>query len=386
MSRLKWFVLLVSSIFTLDAPAQVVLQGRVVDAESRTPVPFASIFITNTSIGTASDESGVFQLKLTDAESKEKMVVSSIGYRNAFLSIDSLLRQSEKRTIIRLAPFTQYLAEVVVNEKRLSPEALLKEAMAAIPKNYSQKPFNLEYYSRMLVKDTVSTVYDLETILLVYRKGYIGGETFNWTKALEKREHGSSPFPPARIKKTNKEYFTFFPGFDILLVDNMGADKEGGYTVFNPKIFDRMNFKYAGHSVFDQDTVVRIEYSRRKKDLEIEPGEDVKYGGVIYIATNTLAIVRHMFGFGTIRLDVIYKKVNGTYFPYSIKTHRLYNFDKKLYVIDHTVSLRRVIQDNVQVIEWSSDHWIMDVPYREAFWEENYPRSGKGEAGGKEGG
>lgn len=374
MNRYSWFVILAPFIFAFNALGQVVLQGKIVDLENRTPVSFSNISISNSSVGTASNENGEFQLKLP-AVSEEKLVVSSIGYYNASLSIDSLIKHSNEQIIIKLRPFTQYLGEVVVSEKRLRPDELLKEAIAAIPENYSQEPFNLEFYSRTLVRDTSAIAYKLETILLMYRKGYTA-KAANWSKIVQKREHGNSPLPPERDKKTKKEYFPFVPGFDIFLADRIGAGNEGGYTVFNPNMFDKMSFHYAGLSVFDQDTVARIEYSRRKKDLQKEPGEDEKYAGVIYIAINNLAVVRHTFGFGNIKLDIIYKKSGASYFPYSIQTERLIHASKKAYEVVHTASLRNVIQEGVQVIEQSRENWhAEDVPFREQYWESNYPET-----------
>lgn len=375
MNRYNWFVILAPFIFPLNAHAQVVLQGRIVDLESSAPISFANISISHTSMGTASDENGEFQLKLAPSASGERIVVSSIGYHNAFIAIDSILRISNRQITINLRPFTHYLREVVVSEKRLLPDQLLKEAIAAIPENYSQEPFNLEFYSRILVKDTSAIVYDLETIILMYRKGYVG-KAANWSRILQKRERGNSPLPPDYDKKTKKEYFPFIPGFDIFLADRIGAGNDGGYTVFNPKMFDKMNFRYAGVSVFDQDTVARIEYSRRKKDLEKEPGEDGKYAGVIYIAINTLAVVRHTFGFGNIKLDVIYKRSGASYFPYSIRTERLVYAGNKAYEVAHTASLRNIVREEVQAIEQSRENWhAEDVPFREQYWQSNYPKT-----------
>lgn len=133
MSRYNWFVILAPFAFALNASGQVILQGRVVDVQNSTPVSFANISISNTSIGTASDENGEFQLKLAPSASEEKIVVSSIGYHNALISIDSILKLSNKEITINLKPFTHYLGEVVISEKRLRPDELLKEAIAAIP-------------------------------------------------------------------------------------------------------------------------------------------------------------------------------------------------------------------------------------------------------------
>ncbi len=205
------------------------------DVQNGTPVPFASIAADHSSYGTASGEDGEFQLKLSDDVAHGNLVISSIGYYNAILSIDSLTKVPSQQIIISLKPFTQYLGEVVVSEKRLQPDELLKEAIAAIPQNYSQEPFNIEFYSKISVRDSSAIAYHLETIVLTYRKGYTP-KMANWSKILQKRERGKSPLYPDYDKKTKKAYFPYVPGFDIFLADQIGAGNEGGYTVFNPKM------------------------------------------------------------------------------------------------------------------------------------------------------
>lgn len=263
----------------------------------------------------------------------------------------------------------------VVNSKRPEPDELLREAIAAIPRNYSQEPFNLEFYSNMTVKDSSKSFYNVETILLTYRKGYVS-DAGNWSKILEKRVHGVSPLPPEYNKALKRKYFPYVPGFDIFLVDQLGVGDGSRYTVFNPRKFARMDFAYVGISVFDKDTVAVIEYALRKKDIQ-NPSEQVdgKYDGIIYVAINNLAIVRHTLKMGKASiLDIIYKKAGNNYFPYSIHTERPVYSGRKSYSLVQTVSLRRIGQTNVEVIQNDPRHWYPeDVEFNKQYWDANYP-------------
>lgn len=234
-----------------------------------------------------------FHLNLSPLLAQQKIVASSIGYHNASYWIDSIRSSSQADITIYLKPFIKYLGEIVVNGKRLKPDELLKEAIAVFPENYSQEPFNLEFYSTTIVKDSSSVIYQLETILLTYRRGYVQGAS-NWSKILQKRERGRSPLPPYHDRRKKKEYFPFTPAFDVSLLDQIGVGNNGGYTVFNPRKFDKMHFACAGISIFDEDTVARIEYSVRMRDIRNGSAESKgNYHGVLYIAINNLAIVRH---------------------------------------------------------------------------------------------
>ena len=68
--------------------AQQVVTGRITDAEDRTPVQGASIFIANTTIGTTSDTSGNYSITVTGTGSFE-IVVSHVGYKSVVRKFDT---------------------------------------------------------------------------------------------------------------------------------------------------------------------------------------------------------------------------------------------------------------------------------------------------------
>lgn len=164
---------------------------------------------------------------------------------------------------IPLNPFTEYLDDVIIIGSRTSPEALLEEAFNAIPDNFIQQPFNMEVYSRISVLDSVKGVlYQIESVLLTYSEGYISGPRI-YSKILQRRETGTIP-SLYQAYTVDEQYFPYSPGLDIFTSDQVGL-KDFKYTVFDPNNFKRMKFRYAGVSIFDQDTVVAIEYSRKNK-------------------------------------------------------------------------------------------------------------------------
>ena len=67
--------------------AQQLVTGRITDAADGTPVPGASVFIANTTIGIASDASGNYSLTVPGKGSFE-IVVSHVGYQSVFHKID----------------------------------------------------------------------------------------------------------------------------------------------------------------------------------------------------------------------------------------------------------------------------------------------------------
>jgi hypothetical protein len=61
-----------------NAKAQKLLKGVVLDADKNSPVPKASVFLNNTSIGTTANDQGQFALQLPAG--KYELIVSSVGY------------------------------------------------------------------------------------------------------------------------------------------------------------------------------------------------------------------------------------------------------------------------------------------------------------------
>lgn len=350
----------------LNANAQVVLHGKVIDHGSGKGIPYASVQITNSAYGTACDDHGAFLLKIDPGYFNDSLKISCIGYSNLILSIQNLINSSNENLTIRLNPFILYLDEVKITSSRASPQAFLEEAISAIPDNFIQQPFNMEVYSKMWVQDSLNVVlFQIESIMLTHNEGYKAGSR-TYLKILHKREKGTIPLPIATAGD-NKGYFAYYPGFDIGVMDRIGWGVEEA-TVLNPKNYKTMKFRYAGVSIFDQDTLVAIEYGRRKKDS--------RYYGTIYIASNNLAIIKLSLKYGkegNSVWEIIYKKVNGYYFPYSIKSKTPVYYYTALSIVDEII-VTKIETDNVVPLEKKYDQWYpKGVPYDEEYWNLNYP-------------
>ncbi len=104
-SFLTFFCLL----FFFTANAQKPLKGIVLDADKATPIPKASIFLNNTSIGTTAGDDGRFELLIPAG--RYELIVSSVGYTTGnqpisdadatdFLTIKLQLKAPEMEAVI----------------------------------------------------------------------------------------------------------------------------------------------------------------------------------------------------------------------------------------------------------------------------------------------
>lgn len=137
---MKYIILLF--IITLGAHAQTTktLSGKVMDAATKEPIPFANIQIKGTKIGAQANFDGFFSLKTTQAS--DSMIVSMVGYLPQSQFIGS---QSSQNFIFLLTSASVKLNEVIVTAYADPGKALWKKVVARKPYNNFDKFNNYQY-------------------------------------------------------------------------------------------------------------------------------------------------------------------------------------------------------------------------------------------------
>jgi hypothetical protein len=100
------------------AAAQSSLSGIVRDSLTQKPLPFASVFLANTTLGVTTTEQGTFVFERVPAGSYD-VVASYVGYRLAKQAIT--VRQTPQKLTLALAPTGAQLGEVVVRPRPNNP-------------------------------------------------------------------------------------------------------------------------------------------------------------------------------------------------------------------------------------------------------------------------
>ena len=149
----------------LGAQEVVTLQGRVTG--NGKGVPYATLQLEGTSIGVSCNDVGEYTLKVPVGHEDDTVLVRSMGYESARLTVTTLQRHNH----VRLKVHEVQLQEVEVQSYRMGNH-LLKAAIKKIPDNYHRRMARSTFFYRdWRAIDGELYLFD-EAVMNVMRRGY----------------------------------------------------------------------------------------------------------------------------------------------------------------------------------------------------------------------
>lgn len=149
-------------------PLKFTLSGKVVDLETKEPLPFASIGILGKSIGTISNLQGEFDFHIPSEYRNDIFVINMMGFQSFEAPVWSLL---EKPQVIELKKSVLILKEVVVRDS-LTGGDIMRIALGRIEENYPMQPFLMDGFYRDLKKVAGTYISLLEAAVSIYDEDY----------------------------------------------------------------------------------------------------------------------------------------------------------------------------------------------------------------------
>ncbi len=257
---LLWLVLLAGS-----AQAQMVLRGRVLDAETHQPVPNAQVGVADNRIGTSTNDAGRFALSIPPAYAGEQLTVALLGYQS-YCRVLPPLPGSELLVELKISPAA--LGEVRVTGSVLG---IVREAVARIPRNYPVRPTQLTGFYRESDNDSLGRPrYLVEGLLTVYKAPYAqrtstGEVTIQQSRRVDLRsdklvriDWAGGPFIAhlADFVHRRAQFIdpAHFRDYDYRLAPGSSYQDRPVYVVtFAPKAANR-RADFAGRMYIDQDS------------------------------------------------------------------------------------------------------------------------------------
>jgi len=148
------------------------VSGRVTDALKAVPLPFASIAVANSNLGTVTNDEGAFQMNIPSANINEYLLFTYLGYQTRKIAITEM---TGHEVSIGLQPKPLELSEVEI--LGLTPQEVIRRAVENIPSNYGKDSLILTAYIRVqktanhkLAEYTEAIVEDLKDGYYLYRR------------------------------------------------------------------------------------------------------------------------------------------------------------------------------------------------------------------------
>ena len=339
----KTVILFVSMLLlNIQLTAQVnIIKGQILD-EDNNPVTYANIGITNTQIGTASNEQGFFELIISQAPDSSELQVSAISHKTYKIKLSEI--SDPQNLVIKLEYHYVQMKEVEVRARDENAKNIVRKALEAKSVNYTNKKYQLKGFYRELIRNDQEYVYLTEAAFTVDDRGYNKQDQKRFRldalrKSDDLREMDSldihydtlvrhndlaSMFNSDYIDARSTSFsFIFFPYFNQNMLENYDFlldsvayyDNHLVYCIsffYEPKQF-KFSKRYLEYSqmIIRTEDYALIEMTRSLAPKEITKTEKGVKGNVSYTVDGK--------NYG--KLSIKYKEYKSKWYPYLITSH-----------------------------------------------------------------
>lgn len=255
--------------------------GEIRDLETEETLPFASISMQNSLLGTISNEDGIFSLQLWNYDINDSVLISYLGYS----ALKIPLKNISKYQIFRLQSTSISLKEVIVRDK--SPVELLRSAIANKRKNYPNLSFVQRAFYREAVKRDKKYMLYSEGILDVLKRPYRPSLFSEQVKLVKQRS----------FKSVTRE-------------DTVQFKLHGGIQTSLDLDVVKHSFSFIDLASMDEYTYLMsdmvLDEGRLTYKIEFKPKNSkqaLAFEGSIYLDVESLAFVRFEFKYTKISLQ-----------------------------------------------------------------------------------
>lgn len=265
------FLLSVTTVFAENEKDYFTVRGVVKDKASKIIIEFANISIPGTNIGTVTNASGEFAVKVKKSFNAKNLEVSHLGY--ALYSMPITGEDMRNITILLTAKASELDQITVLG---LNPRELVEEAVRRIERNYTSEPTLLTGFYRETIKKRRSYINVAEAIVEVYKTPYGTGIDRDAVQVYKGRKLISPKVD------------------DTLMIKLLGGPTLASYidVVKNPDVILSQNT--LGYYKFTMEQPVVID-DRQHYVVSFAPQVDLPYAlhyGKLYIDRDRLAFSR----------------------------------------------------------------------------------------------
>lgn len=160
---------LVSLNIPLEIDNYLLIDGTIIDINTKQALSYANVSVLGKSIGTVSNEQGRFVLKLPVESHIDTIAISYVGYKNALIPIHQLSIKNNK-IYLKQDPFM--IQEIVIRSS--NAKSILEQSIDKIKDNYYTDPYYITSFYREIVKNKEELASITEAVIKVYKSPYSG--------------------------------------------------------------------------------------------------------------------------------------------------------------------------------------------------------------------
>ncbi|HOF22229.1 MAG TPA: carboxypeptidase-like regulatory domain-containing protein [Bacteroidales bacterium] len=256
----------------------IVLRGRVIDAETKSPLVFASVAVTESNVGIITNIDGGFTLKISPDLVSHNIEVTFLGYKNKIVPVSSLRDDGFKNTIaLETAPIP--IKEVIV--RPLDPEAIVERAISRLGKNYESVPNLMTAFYRETIRKNRTYVSIGEAVMEIFKAPYNNDLRFDGARIYKGRKSTD-------VEKMDTVLFKLQGGTTSVLQLDIAKNTEAILTTEAMKYYD-----YSITGVIEVDDRPHYVIGFIQKPWVDQP----LFMGNLFIDMETNAITEAEFGF-----------------------------------------------------------------------------------------
>ena len=173
----------VASVEIQSTQDLITVRGRVIDAQTRSPLIFATVIVKDSNVGIVTNIDGEFTLKVSP--SATELEVSYLGYRNRTVAISSLTTNNGMN-IIALESAPVPIKEIIV--RPVNPQYVVERAISNISSNYVTVPNQMTAFYRETIRKNRNYVSIGEAVVHIFKAPYSNDARFDATRIYKGRQ------------------------------------------------------------------------------------------------------------------------------------------------------------------------------------------------------
>jgi hypothetical protein len=256
----------------------VTIKGKVIDAETRAPLVFATVAVKETNVAIVTNIDGEFTLKVGDLSTSKTIEVSFVGYKNKSVALNDLKENGSKNVIaLEAAPIP--IKEIIV--KPLDPVSIVQKAISNIPKNYETVPNLMTAFYRETIRKNHTYVSIGEAVVEIFKAPYNSDLRFDGSRIYKGRKSSD-------VEKMDTVLFKLQGGPISVMELDIAKNTE---SVLTYEAMQNYDYTLSGVVEIDNKPHYVIDF-KQKPSVEVP-----LFMGSLFIEMDSYAITEAEFGF-----------------------------------------------------------------------------------------